>query len=102
MDEGRELVYKGEMNKRDGEIQVHLFDHALLFTKIVKTKHVEQYKVYRRVSLSYLLLSLLLMFLLANTAGIAINNRTTGRKQREWDHPFHAKTTSFGTKVIFQ
>ena len=51
MDEGRELVYKGEMNKRDGEIQVHLFDHALLFTKLVKTKHVEQYKVYRRVSL---------------------------------------------------
>ena len=51
MDEGRELVYKGELNKRDGEIQVHLFDHALLFTKIVKTKHAEQYKVYRRVSL---------------------------------------------------
>ena len=37
------------MNKRDGEIQVYLFDHALLFTKLVKTKHVEQYKVYRRV-----------------------------------------------------
>ena len=51
MDEGRELIYKGELNKRDGEIQVHLFDHALLFTKLVKTKHVEQYKVYRRVSL---------------------------------------------------
>ena len=45
MDEGRELVYKAEMNKRNGEIQVHLFDHALLFTKFVKTKHVEQYKV---------------------------------------------------------
>lgn len=51
MDEGRELVYKGELNKRDGEIQVHLFDHAILFTKFVKTKQVEQYKVYRRVSL---------------------------------------------------
>ena len=50
MDEGRELIYKGGMNKRDGEIQVHLFDHALLFTKLVKTKHVEQFKVYRRVS----------------------------------------------------
>ena len=50
MDEGRELIYKGELNKRDGEIQVHLFDHALLFTKFVKTKHLEQYKVYRRVS----------------------------------------------------
>ncbi|KAF8817443.1 CNH-domain-containing protein [Phlegmacium glaucopus] len=48
MDEGRELIYKGGMNKRDGEIQVHLFDHALLFTKLVKTKHIEQYKVYRR------------------------------------------------------
>jgi len=41
MDEGRELIYKGEMNKRDGEIQVHLLYHALLFTKFVKTKHVE-------------------------------------------------------------
>ena len=60
MDEGRELIYKGEMNKRDGEIQVHLFDHALLFTKFVKTKQVEQYKVYRRVSFSYLLLSSIL------------------------------------------
>lgn len=38
------------MNRRDGEIQVHLFDHAVLFTKLVKTKHIEQYKVYRRVS----------------------------------------------------
>jgi RHO1 GDP-GTP exchange protein 1/2 len=57
MDEGRELIYKGELNKRDGEIQVHLFDHALLFTKLVKTKHVEQYKVYRRVS-HFLYLSL--------------------------------------------
>ena len=50
MDEGRELIYKGGMNKRDGEIQVHLFDHALLFTKLVKTKQTEQFKVYRRVS----------------------------------------------------
>ena len=105
MDEGRELVYKGELNKRDGEIQVHLFDHALLFTKLVKTKHVEQYKVYRRVSLSYLSLSRiyrLFMLLLANTVGIAINHRTSGRIQREWDRPFATKTTSFGAKVIFQ
>ncbi|KAF9480490.1 CNH-domain-containing protein [Pholiota conissans] len=47
-DEGREMVYKGALNKRDGEIQVYLFDHALLFTKLVKTKQHEQYKVYRR------------------------------------------------------
>ena len=105
MDEGRELVYKGELNKRDGEIQVHLFDHALLFTKLVKTKHVEQYKVYRRVSLSYLSFSRiyrLFMLLLANTVGIAINHRTSGRIQRKWDCPFATKTTSFGAKVIFQ
>ena len=62
MDEGRELVYKGELNKRDGEIQVHLFDHALLFTKIVKTKHAEQYKVYRRVSHLGILISSILIY----------------------------------------
>ncbi len=43
------MVYKGPLNKRDGEIQVYLFDHALLFTKSVKTKQHEQVKVYRRV-----------------------------------------------------
>lgn len=43
------MVYKGSLNKRDGEIQVYLFDHALLFTKLVKTKQHEQYRVYRRV-----------------------------------------------------
>jgi len=43
------MVYKGALNKRDGEIQVYLFDHALLFTKLVKAKQHEQYKVYRRV-----------------------------------------------------
>ena len=49
MDEGRELVYKGELNKRDGEIQVHLFDHALLFTKIVKTKQIGRASCRERV-----------------------------------------------------
>lgn len=48
------MVYKGTLNKRDGEIQVYLFDHALLFTKLVKTKQHEQYKVYRRVRYFYL------------------------------------------------
>lgn len=52
-EEGREMIYKGALNKRDGEIQVYLFDHAILFTKQVKTKQHDQYKVYRRVSLSH-------------------------------------------------
>lgn len=47
------MVYKGTLNKRDGEIQVYLFDHALLFTKLVKTKQHEQYKVYRRVRATF-------------------------------------------------
>jgi RHO1 GDP-GTP exchange protein 1/2 len=54
-EEGRELVYKGALNKRGGiqgdagDLQVYLFDHALLMVK-QKSKH-EQFKVYRRVSL---------------------------------------------------
>jgi hypothetical protein len=48
-EEGRELVYKGVLNKRDGELQVYLFDHALLFAKPLKTKTHEQFRVYRRV-----------------------------------------------------
>ncbi|KAH7914608.1 CNH domain-containing protein [Hygrophoropsis aurantiaca] len=49
---GRELVYKGALNKRgggqgdSGDLLVYLFDHALLMVK-QKSKH-EQYKVYRR------------------------------------------------------
>jgi hypothetical protein len=43
------MVYKGALNKRDGELNVYLFDHAMLFTKTVKTKQHEQLKVYRRV-----------------------------------------------------
>ncbi|KAJ7625551.1 CNH-domain-containing protein [Roridomyces roridus] len=57
-EEGRELVYKGVLNKRDGELQVYLFDHALLFAKQVKTKTHEQYRVYRRpIPLELLLIS---------------------------------------------
>jgi len=56
-EEGRELLYRGPLNKRgggtqggdSGDLQVYLFDHALLMVKQQKTKH-EQYKVYRRVS----------------------------------------------------
>lgn len=43
------MVHKGPLNKRDGEITVYLFDHAILFTKLVKGKGHEQFKVYRRV-----------------------------------------------------
>ncbi|KAF9499652.1 CNH-domain-containing protein [Pleurotus eryngii] len=57
-EEGRQLMYKNPLNKRDGEIQVYLFDHALLFAKAVKTKQHEQYKVYRRpIPLELLLIS---------------------------------------------
>jgi hypothetical protein len=46
-------VYKGLLKRRgnvqndSGDLQVFLFDHAVLMVK-QKTKH-EQYKVYRRV-----------------------------------------------------
>ncbi|KAL0953720.1 hypothetical protein HGRIS_004910 [Hohenbuehelia grisea] len=57
-EEGRQLVYKNPLNKRDGELQAYLFDHALLFAKPVKTKQHEQYKVYRRpIPLELLLIS---------------------------------------------
>lgn len=48
-EEGRELIYKGALKKQgdSSELQVFLFDHALLMVK-AKSK-VEQYKVYRRV-----------------------------------------------------
>lgn len=47
-EEGREMIYKGTLSKRDGELHLWLFDHALLVAKSVKIKQVEQYKVYRR------------------------------------------------------
>ncbi|KAG6822930.1 hypothetical protein H0H92_012000 [Tricholoma furcatifolium] len=57
-EEGRQLIGKDTFNKRDGEIQVHLFDHAILFTKPMKTKQHEQFKVYRRpIPLELLLIS---------------------------------------------
>ncbi|KAF8916237.1 CNH domain-containing protein [Mucidula mucida] len=46
-EEGRQMVYKGPLNKRDGEINVYLFDHALLFTKMTKNKQHEALRVYR-------------------------------------------------------
>ncbi|KAJ7722989.1 CNH-domain-containing protein [Mycena metata] len=57
-EDGRELVYKGPLNKRDGELQVYLFDHALLFAKPLKTKTHDQFRVYRRpIPLELLLIS---------------------------------------------
>jgi hypothetical protein len=47
---GREMITKGTLLKRDGEILVHLFDHAILFTKSVKNKHLEHLRVYRKVA----------------------------------------------------
>ncbi|PAV20204.1 CNH-domain-containing [Pyrrhoderma noxium] len=62
-DEGRELVFKGNLKRRggqgdNGDLQVFLFDHALLMVK-QKDKHKhEQYKVYRRpIPLELLLVS---------------------------------------------
>lgn len=55
-EEGRELIYKGNLKRRggqgdSGDLQLFLFDHALLMVKLKdKAKH-EQHKVYRRVSL---------------------------------------------------
>jgi hypothetical protein len=43
------MIYKGQLNKRDGEIHVYLFDHSILFTKEIKTKQHTQFKVYRPV-----------------------------------------------------
>lgn len=47
---GRELIYKASLSKRDGELLVFLFDHAILFVKSVKSKGHETLKAYRRVS----------------------------------------------------
>jgi hypothetical protein len=43
----RELVYKAELQRRDGEILVFLLDHAILFTKSMKNN--EKLKVFKRV-----------------------------------------------------
>ncbi|KAM6497062.1 CNH domain containing protein [Amanita muscaria] len=47
-EEGREIIHRGALAKRDGELQVYLFDHAILFTKLSKNKQHEQYRVYRK------------------------------------------------------
>jgi hypothetical protein len=62
-EDGRELIHKGPLSQRvtgpatdTGNLQVYLFNHALLMVKQQK-KH-EQYKVYRRVEPFFLPLSL--------------------------------------------
>ncbi|KAK7025031.1 Rho guanyl-nucleotide exchange factor [Favolaschia claudopus] len=74
-EEGRELVYKGVLNKRDGELQVYLFDHALLFAKPMKTKTHDQFRVYRRpIPLELLLVS--------SSEDVTSNGKDTMRGQR--------------------
>ena len=53
-DDHRELLYKGQLKRKGNgthgenvDLQVFLFDHALLMVK-AKTKH-EQFRVYKRV-----------------------------------------------------
>ncbi|KAG0141113.1 hypothetical protein CROQUDRAFT_52219 [Cronartium quercuum f. sp. fusiforme G11] len=53
-DDGRELIYKGQLKKRGGggsdsaELQVYLFDHALLMVKQKHTNKTDHLKVYRK------------------------------------------------------
>lgn len=53
LDEDREMVFKGALKKRglqsdSSDIQVYLFDHALLIVKIKIVHKAEVYRVYRR------------------------------------------------------
>ncbi|KAH8116525.1 CNH-domain-containing protein [Phellopilus nigrolimitatus] len=63
-EEGRELVYKGNLKRRGGaqgdssDLQLFLFDHALLMVKQKEKHKHEQHKVYRRpIPLELLLIS---------------------------------------------
>lgn len=53
-DENRDLIFKGPLKKRGGtqsesaELQVFLFDHAVLMVKPKSSNKNEQYKVYRK------------------------------------------------------
>lgn len=57
-EEGRELIYKGILKKRGGtqgdggDLQLFLFDHALLLVKQKEKNKHEMHKVYRRVRFS--------------------------------------------------
>ncbi|CAB4399307.1 unnamed protein product [Rhizophagus irregularis] len=52
-EEGRQLIFKGSLKKRGGggessDLQVFLFDHALLMVKVKTVNKVEQYKIHRK------------------------------------------------------
>ncbi|KAJ7588015.1 Dbl homology domain-containing protein [Mycena floridula] len=73
-DEGREIFHKGPLSKRDGDLQVYLFDHAMLFTKpVTKPKQHEQFKVYRRP------IPLELLLITASDDASNGNSRSQGR-----------------------
>ncbi|TDL23885.1 CNH-domain-containing protein [Rickenella mellea] len=75
--EGRELVYKGDLKRHGGgqgdggDLQLFLFDHVLLMVK-QRASH-EQYKAYRR--------PIPLQFLLISTSEETINGRHGGKDQ---------------------
>jgi hypothetical protein len=62
-DEQRELVFKGPLKRRggtqseSGDLQVFLFDHALLMVKAKTVHKHELYKVSRKVSCSVTILA---------------------------------------------
>ncbi|CAG8832000.1 19198_t:CDS:2, partial [Racocetra persica] len=49
-EEGRQLIFKGSLKRSNesSDLQVFLFDHALLMVKVKIVNKVEQYKIYRR------------------------------------------------------
>ncbi|CAG8595733.1 17524_t:CDS:10 [Cetraspora pellucida] len=49
-EEGRQLIFKGSLKRSNesSDLQVFLFDHALLMVKVKIINKVEQYKIYRR------------------------------------------------------
>lgn len=87
-DEDREMIFKGPLKKKGGtqsenaELQVFLFDHAVLMVK-QKAKN-EQYKVYRKVCSPQLscfpldLVPKLIRLCAANTPGTS--RRRTSRR----------------------
>ncbi|CAG8539869.1 16968_t:CDS:10, partial [Racocetra fulgida] len=48
-EEGRQLIFKGSLKRSNesSDLQVFLFDHALLMVKVKIVNKVEQYKIYR-------------------------------------------------------
>ena len=52
-EEGRQLIFKGALRKGSsqdgGEIQVFLFDHALLLVQVKLVNKREEYRVHRKV-----------------------------------------------------